>query len=457
MNMRAKHILHAAARALLVAGAATACATGRLEKQLTVTADDGRLVPLDSVTTSFMVNGVKIIQRPNAANDVVAVNLYLLGGVRQLTPATQGIEQVTLVASEYGSAKYPGLALRRAWSLTGSEVMISPETDWTMYGFEGVREEFDSSFAVFADRLMHPTLAPKSVKLASARMLTRLRQRKASPDGLVWLLADSIAFADHSYGLTANGTESTLATFDSATLGTYVAEQMVQSRMLLVVVGNVNRETVERAVSRTLATLPAGGYKWTLPQPMAKPTTKVTLVRRPVPTNYVLGIFQGPLTSDPDYPAFRIATAMLGSLVSQSVREEEGLSYAAGAPFMERGISSGGLYVSTISPAKVMPLMKKAVVDMKDFPIGLFNIRQIAEGWIISYLGENSTSSSQADFLARAELYHGDFRKASEEMESLRRVTSVGIRAASAKYFRNIQFVYVGDTTKVERKLFKSF
>jgi zinc protease len=456
MNMRATHILSTAACALL-AGAATACATGRPEKQLTVTADDGRLVPLDSVTTSYMVNGVKVIQRPNAANDVVAVNLYLLGGVRQLTPATQGIEKVLLVASEYGSAKYPGGALRRAWSLTGSEIMISPEIDWTVYGFEGVRQEFDSSFAVFADRLMHPALAPKSVKLASARMLTRLRQRKASPDGLVWLLADSIAFANHPYGLTPNGTESSLAALDSATLGMYAAEQMVQSRMLLVVVGNVKKEAVERAVSRTLATLPAGGYKWTLPQQMAKPTTNVTLVRRPVPTNYILGIFQGPLTSDPDYPAFRIATAMLSSLVSQSVREEEGLSYAAGAPFMERGVSSGGLYVSTLSPAKVMPLMRKAVADMKDFPIGLFNIRYIAEGWIISYLGENSTSSSQADFLARAELYHGDYRKASDEMESLRRVSSVGVRSASIKYFKNIQFVYVGDTTKVERKLFKSF
>ncbi|HVD06690.1 MAG TPA: insulinase family protein, partial [Gemmatimonadaceae bacterium] len=169
MNMRATHILRAAGCAILVAGTATACATAHPEQQLSVTADDGRLVPLDSVTTSYMVNGVKVIQRPNAANDVVAVNLYLLGGVRQLTPPTQGIEKVLLVASEYGSAKYPGGALRRAWSLTGSEIMISPEPDWTVYGFEGVRQEFDSSFAVFADRLMHPTLAPKSVKLASAR------------------------------------------------------------------------------------------------------------------------------------------------------------------------------------------------------------------------------------------------------------------------------------------------
>jgi predicted Zn-dependent peptidase len=140
------------------------------------------------------------------------------------------------------------------------------------------------------------------------------------------------------------------------------------------------------------------------------------------------------------------------------VREENGLSYAAYAPFTERGVSTGGLYASTTSPERVLPMMRQAIAEMKDFPTGgVVNMRYIAEQWIIDYLGENSTSASQADFLARAQLYHGDYRKASDEMESLRRVTSVGVRSASMKYFKNIQFVYVGDTTKVERKAFKSF
>jgi zinc protease len=423
-----------------------------------VTTSDGRLVPLDSVTSTYTINGLKVIHRPNAANDVVAVNLYLLGGVRQLTPATQGIERVLLETAEYGTQRYPGGAARSAWSRTGSQLSLSTEPDWTLYGFEGIRQEFDSSFAVFADRVMHPTLAQKNVKLASARLLTRLRQRKAHPDGLVSLLADSIAFANHPYGLNPDGTELSLTSLDSATLGRYVAEQMVQSRMLLVVVGNVTRTDVERVVSRSLATLPVGTYQWTLPAPLPRTTNNATFIMRPVATNYIYGVFQGPLASDPDFPAFRIATALLSSRVSQSVREENGLSYAAYAPFTERGVSTGGLYASTTSPERVLPMMRQAIAEMKDFPTGgVVNMRYIAEQWIIDYLGENSTSASQADFLARAQLYHGDYRKASDEMESLRRVTSVGVRSASMKYFKNIQFVYVGDTTKVERKAFKSF
>src|SRR2546426_3868349 len=43
-------------------------------------------------TTLFRSSGVRVIQRVNPATDVVAVRLYLLGGTRQLTERTAGIE-----------------------------------------------------------------------------------------------------------------------------------------------------------------------------------------------------------------------------------------------------------------------------------------------------------------------------------------------------------------------------
>ena len=40
-----------------------------------------------TMTSSFDVGGVKVILRESDANNVVAANLYLLGGSRQVTPA----------------------------------------------------------------------------------------------------------------------------------------------------------------------------------------------------------------------------------------------------------------------------------------------------------------------------------------------------------------------------------
>src|SRR5687768_10634306 len=50
----------------------------------------------DSGTTSYEVAGIRVIHRFVTANEVVAANVYLLGGTRQLTPSNAGIEQLLL-------------------------------------------------------------------------------------------------------------------------------------------------------------------------------------------------------------------------------------------------------------------------------------------------------------------------------------------------------------------------
>jgi predicted Zn-dependent peptidase len=76
---------------------------------------------------------------------------------------------------------------------------------------------------------------------------------------------------------------------------------------------------------------------------------------------------------------------------------------------------------------------------------------------VTGYLGENLTSAAQAEVLARAELYAGDYRRATREMDALRAVTANAVRVAAAKYLRRPHFVYLGDTTRVTRAAFRGF
>ena len=67
----------------------------------------GKIYPSpDTGTTSFDAGGVRVIYRHATANNVVAANLYLLGGTRQLTPETAGIEALLLEASQRGTRHY---------------------------------------------------------------------------------------------------------------------------------------------------------------------------------------------------------------------------------------------------------------------------------------------------------------------------------------------------------------
>ena len=449
--------------------AAAGCAAApRPESKLAVTREDGRVVPLDSTTTEFTVGGVRVIHRANFATDVVAAHLYLLGGARQLTPATQGVEPLLLQAAEYGSAAYPGPALRAAWGATGSQLAIDADADWTLYAFRGIRAEFDSSWNVFADRLAHPTLAKADVDRSRARLVGRLRLRRADPDGLATLLADSVAYQGHPYALSPAGTEASLAALDSAALARYVAEQMVQSRMLLVVVGGVDRATVEAAVARTLAKLPRGAYAWALPPapngsgaraaslaPGVAPA--VAYVGRPAATNYVLGVFQGPSASAPDAPAFRLATALLSGRLHSAVREKRGLSYAAYAMYFDRGATAAGLYMSTTAPQTALELAKAQIDTLQRLTYPAEAMRFFARQFVTEYIGNNLTSAAQADFLAHAALYQGDFHAASRDLDALRGVSGYEVRMAATRYLTRARFVYIGDTTRVRRETFGRF
>ena len=77
--------------------------------------------------------------------------------------------------------------------------------------------------------------------------------------------------------------------------------------------------------------------------------------------------------------------------------------------------------------------------------------------FITEYFLKNETNADQANVLARAELYQGDYRPAGQFVEQLRAVTPEQIRDASRKYMRDTHFAFVGDSMKVSRALITSF
>lgn len=412
---------------------------------------------LTSATTSFDVSGVRVILRQNDANNVVAANLYLLGGSRQITDANAGIEPVLLDVSERGTQRYPKNSLRNAMSKLGSEIVVAPNADWTMIGIRSSTEVFDSTWSVFADRVMHPTLAKSEVALVKAQYLSGIRQRRDDPDALADYLADSIAYVGHPYSVSVVGNEKSIQAVDSAALREYHRNQFVTSRMLLVVVGNVDRAHIERLVSQSIGQLPKGDYKWTAPPRIPEAQTAIVIERRQLPTNYILGYYSGPLASGPDYQALRVATSVLTGRMFAEIRTRQNLTYDVHAPFVDRAATAGGLYVSTVSPDTTLKLMRAAVVDLQTGLLDPVGLRQLEQQFITEYFLDNETNAAQADFLARSQLYEGDYREADRFVNELKNVTPEAVQRVARRYMKGFRFAYVGDPSKLDPRTIALF
>jgi zinc protease len=282
-------------------------------------------------------------------------------------------------------------------------------------------------------------------------MVLSARSRANHPDAIVRMLADSVAFAAHPYQSDPEGSEASLNAITPAALRQYHETQMITSRMLLVVVGNIPRAQVEAAINRTLAQLPRGSYVWSLPPAWTATKATLTVFEHAVPTNYILGYFAGPQMNSRDYPAFRIATMILGAIAHSDIRKS-GLSYAASAPLLASAASTGGIYVSTTRPDTAVKIFTSTIELLKENTVPRSMLQNYYDGFITEYYGLNESNAEQADFLARFELLHGDWRTSARYMQNLRSVQGPDIRRVARQYMKNIQYVYVGDSSRAPAK-----
>jgi zinc protease len=402
----------------------------------------------DSLTTMYTVGDVRVIHRRSTTRTVVT-NVYLLGGVRVAPPGKDGIENFLLHMSERGTERYPREALRRALARTGSEMVVEAGDDWTLFGARTTPEALDSTWTILTDRLMKPRVDSVDVEFVREQLMAALRQRADSPDALLSYLADSVAYAGSAYARSSVGTPESIASVTRTDLLRFHREQVVASRLLLVVVGNVERAAVERMVQGTLARLPTGNYRWTLPDTLAEPQADAAIVRRGLPTNYLQGLFRGPPANSADAAALRVAAAVLSGRLFGEIRSRRNLTYAVSADYRDRALTSVGLYVTTTQPDTVVALMMGEVRALQLFELRTELLRPVIQQFITEYFLDNETSTAQATFLARALLYRGDVAAGDRFVADLRAVTGADVRRVAQRYLRSPRWAYIGDPSRV--------
>ncbi|HEX3102337.1 MAG TPA: pitrilysin family protein, partial [Pyrinomonadaceae bacterium] len=375
-----------------------------------------------ATVSEFDVNGLKVILKQRATAPTVAVGLFVRGGSANLTDKNAGIEDLMLNSAIEGGKQFPRQSVRRELARTGGAISAGASTDYSVVSFSSTRKSFDRIWDIFSDVVLNPAFAPADVERIRTQLSTRLSESEADGDGALNALSSRTLYAGHPYKNDPNGTPANIASFTVDDLRNYHRDVMQTSRLLLVVVGDVDAAQLKTLVAASFGKLPKGNYqaKPLPPIDFSKPTLDVT--KRVLPTNYVEGVFSAPSLSSPDFYAMRVATTVLQQRIFEEVRVQRQLSYAPNADMNNNAANTGNIYVSAVDAKQAVAVMLDEVKRLQNVPITSDEISGMAGQYLTTYYLGQETNVAQARSLAEYELIGGGWRNSFEFLNHIREV-----------------------------------
>jgi len=357
------------------------------------------------------------------------------------------------VATE-ASQNFPRATMRRELSRMGTVIGSSSNNDYSVLSLGCTRNYFDRSWQIFTDVALRPSFTNEDVSLVQKRMVVSLSDDTDTPDVYMQRLHERVAYAAHQYLNSTGETTETIAKFTPDDLRKYHARMMETSRLLLVIVGDLNPTEVRDLVAASFGKLPRGAYKSEDVPQLTFDKSTVEVTPRELPTNYVQGLFTAPSLTSPDIYAMRIASSLLRDRVFEEVRVKRNLSYAPDAFLRTQAANVGGLYVTAIDANQSIRVMLNEISRLQNEAVSADDIHAVIAQYLTTYYLGQETNAAQAGELAQYELIGGGWRNSVDFLEKLSAVTPADIQRVSQKYMRNIRFVVLGNPQSVDPNIF---
>jgi len=409
-----------------------------------------------ALVSEFEVNGLKVLLKRREGSLTVAAGLFIRGGARNITAENAGIEALMLDSSTEASTAFPRERMRSELARMGTVIGSDITNDYSALALRCTRLNFDRSWRMFTDVALRPSFTKEDVALVQDHMVVGLRDDTDDPDTYLQRLQERVAYAGHPYMNRVQGTAETVSKLTVDDLRRYHDKIMETSRLLLVIVGDLNSSEVKDLVAASFGKLPRGSYKPEQVPELSFDKSTVEVTPRELPTNYVQGLFTAPSLTSPDIYAMRVASSLLRDRVFEEVRVRRNLSYAPDAFLRSQAANIGGIYVTAVDANQSVHLMLNEMARLQHEAVSAEDIQAVVAQYLTSYYLGQETNAAQAGELAQYELIGGGWRNSIDFLEKLNAVTPADIQRVAQKYMRNIRFVVLGNPKSVDMNVFIS-
>ena len=304
---------------------------------------DIKEVKSDSGLTAWLVEDHSI--------PFVALEIRFRGGASLDAPGKRGAINLMTALLEEGAADMDARAFARALETLATSFEFDVNDDEVSVSARFLTENRDASMALLRAALMQPRFDPEAIERVRGQVLSIIRSDAQDPNDIASRTFDQIAYGDHPYATSRNGTEDSVAGLTRDDLVAAHAATLARDRIYIGAVGDITEQDLATLMDALLADLPQSGAPMP-PRADVNIPGGITVVEFDTPQSVALFGHAGMAQDDPDFFAATVLNQILGggsfeSRLMKEVREKRGLTYGVYSYLLPKDLAE--TYMGSVS------------------------------------------------------------------------------------------------------------
>ena len=360
-------------------------------------------------------NGIVALSKETRTTPAVTMLVGVRAGTYYDPVGREGTAALVARVLDRGTERLGPEALADELDGRGASLSVMAGRHQAIVSATCLAEDFDAVFSIVADVTLRPRFDPDQVETRRAELLTAIQQDEDDPAAVAVDVLMGRLYARHPYGRRPRGTVSTVSSLTRDEIVAYHRRWFTPDGATVVVVGDVDADTVLAAVARAFAEWHAERPAEAVPPPVepapARSLAVVPMMNKAQADVAYAGV--GVRRIDPEYyVAWVMNNALgqyaLGGRLGDSIRERQGMAYyvsssldaslGAGPLMIRAGVSPDNVERTLASIDRELTLVREEGITPREF-------KESKQYLIGSIPRQLETNAGIAGFLLNVELF----------------------------------------------------
>jgi zinc protease len=418
-----------------------------------------------TIATTTLSNGLKVYLAARSGVPLVNFNLMLDAGYAADHQGVLGTASLAMNMLDEGTKTRTALQISDAMQRLGAQLGTGSNVDMSNVFLSTLKENMDSSLAVFADVALNPSFPQQDFDRLVKLQLAQIQREKVTPVQMALRVFPLLLYGSgHAYGipLTGSGTEESVSRLRRQNLVDFHRTWFKPNNASLIVVGATTLEEITPKLERLFGSWRPGEVpKKNIGQVAQQPRSAVYLIDRPGSEQSI--IFAGhiaPPKRNPREIALLTMNDILGgsftSRVNMNLREGKHWSYGAFSLLFDARGQRPFIVLAPVQTDKTKESLTEVANELRGItrgrPVTAEELAKAQANLTLSLPGQWETIGAlggSVEEIVRFDLPHDYYTTFASKVRELQ-VGDLATAATETIQPDKLVWVVVGDRAKIE-------